>query len=183
MKLNTTFYNLIKPQLLIKGATMLELRNIIQLLLLGTIVIVLAGCITMATAGKTRATLNIQSVQYLNPNINGQASPVRLTIYQLKSPFNFRETSYQELINNSNKVLGNDLIDKQTIEIRPNLRSSSTISLSNNTEYLGIVAGFREIDSADWQALVEIIPETRNVILVNLESQSLTVRSNTKTSS
>lgn len=119
------------------------------------------------------AMVNLHTANYLNPDINGKASPVVVTLYQLKSPYNFKQASYAELSDNASRVLGNDLVDKNTLEMRPG--SSRTIEqhIDENTQYLGIVAAYRDIQSANWHKVIKVNPTSQANVNINLESQGV----------
>lgn len=143
--------------------------------LLSCAALLLAGCGLIRPAGPS-ARVNIQSAQYLNPDMYGNASPVVVTIYQLKTPYTFKQATYQALAANSSKVLGTDLIDKNVIEVRPNSHQTVYQPLSPNTQYLGIVAAYRNIDQSKWRTTVKVVNEKgkSTVINLDLESQALT---------
>jgi len=122
------------------------------------------------------AYLNLKSAKYLNPNIHGTASPVVVTIYQLKASEKFNQSDFTDLSKNIIKFLGSDLIDKQSIEIRPNSQHEIKLTLSSNTNYLGITAGYRNINYAKWRKIINILPEDSKInININLESQGISL--------
>lgn len=141
--------------------------KLILLLLVGTLV---------ACGSSYNANINIQSASYLNPNIDNNAAPVFVTLYELKNANRFSQSTYAELTTDSTEILGADLIDKHIVEVRPNDRLTLKQPLSENTRYLGIVAAYRNIEDASWNALIEVSPENKNNILLFLESQGLTVK-------
>lgn len=135
----------------------------------------LTGCQFLKPSGPY-AQLNVHSAEFLNPNIHNEASPVVLTIYQLKSPFQFKQATYQALAENSAKVLGSNLIDENVIEIRPNSNKSVSQTLSPNTQYLGIVAAYRQVNQSQWKSVVKVANTKGKATQVNidLESEALT---------
>ncbi len=144
------------------------------------------ACFTMLLAGCAQppsVMMQIHSAHYLNPDVNGGASPVVVTVYQLKSTFNFQQATYDQLSTNSGDVLGTDLIDRSTIEVRPDSDQSVKQPLSPNTQFLGIVAAYRNIGAAAWRQTVPVTNTTDEETVVNLdlESQALTATvTNTK---
>ena len=130
----------------------------------------------------SKADIEISAVEYLNPNSSGQASPIVVTFYQLKSPYDFNQASYHELANNSAKVLSSGLIDKTTIEVRPSENKHISIPISPNTEYLGIVAAYRDIDHATWHTSVQLKNKKNknDRIQIALESRALSAKQNEK---
>ncbi len=137
--------------------------------------ILLAGC-----AQPPSALMEIHSAHYLNPDVDGNASPVVVTVYQLKSTFNFQQATYDQLSTNSGDVLGADLIDRSTIEVRPDSDDSVRQTLSPNTQFLGIVAAYRNIGGATWRQTVPVTnaPNEETVITLDLESEALTATVN-----
>jgi len=136
--------------------------------------ILLATGLTACASGPGGVAVNIQSARYLNPDVNGIASPLVVSIYQLKSPFTFNNANYGSLANNSAAILGTDLIDKQTMEIRPGENKMINLDLTQNTQYIGIVAGYRKINQAQWHTTIRIPGKGKGIsIALNLESQGL----------
>lgn len=118
--------------------------------------------------------LSIHSAKYLNPDINGQPAPVVLSIYQLKKPFRFNNADYGSLISHGDAVLGSNLIDKQTVEIRPSTTRIIKLKLTKNTRYIGVAAEFRNINSAKWHQTIKIPISKKNIrIVIQLESEGL----------
>lgn len=137
-------------------------------------VAILAAALTACASGPGGVAVNIQSARYLNPDVNGVASPVVVSIYQLKSPFTFNNANYGSLANNSAAILGSDLIDKQTMEIRPGENKVVNLNLAQSTQYIGIVAGYRKINQAQWHTTIRVPGKSKGVsIALNLESQGL----------
>jgi len=146
------------------------MRTIFRLLILASMGVLLAACASTVP----NANINIQSARYLNPDINGRASPVVVSIYQLKSPFSFKNANYSALSANSAQVLGSDLVDKQTVEVRPDSQKIINLSLAQNTKYIGIVAGYRKINQASWHRIIRVPAKDKRVsVAVVLESQGL----------
>ena len=147
-----------------------------KLCLVTTLFSLLTACAMFSSEPQT--TVHIRSANYLNPNIYGHSSPVVLTIYQLKTQYAFHQADYNALTNNSGKVLGGDLIDKNTIEVRPNTQMKVNQPLSPNTQYLGIVAAYRNINNATWHKVVKIKKKKgyHPVLYFDLQSQGFNVR-------
>ena len=140
------------------------------------LLLTLTGCSIFPSSTPT-VKINVRSAQYLNPDINGRPSPVVVTIYQLKKPFAFKQANYIALANNSGQILGNALIDKHIVEIRPSSYKVINQPLSANTRYLGIVAAYRKINQTKWHAIVKITTR-HTTVNVNLESQGLVLQKN-----
>jgi type VI secretion system protein VasD len=151
--------------------------NLCRVLILAVSLLFISGC---AHTPDVSAKMNMQAAEYLNPDINGQAAPLILSFYELKSPMNFKQASYFALANNASAVLQDDLVDKQTVEIRPGQKKTYRLSFSRSVGYIGITAGYRNIDHATWRAMVQMPPKADSVSMdVDVQSEDLQVRLNT----
>ena len=145
----------------------------IMLNILGIIVFsfILSSCST------SKATIHTTAVSYLNPDINGQASPVVITVYQLKNSYSFIQADYEALSENSGQVLGDDLIDKNSFEIQPAHSETIKEILHSNTKYIGIVAAYRNQSVASWHKAIALKHAGSSIkIKVDLESEGITVK-------
>jgi type VI secretion system protein VasD len=135
----------------------------------------LSGC--SSTPKPAKLMTNIQSVNYLNPNLDNQAAPVVVTFYQLKSPDNFKQADFFALHNKPTETLAADLLDKRELEVRPDKILKIEQNVAPSATYLGIVAAYRNPDVAEWKQLVEIPQDTRRIRLnLNLETQRLSAK-------
>jgi type VI secretion system protein VasD len=88
--------------------------------------------------------------------VNDLPEPITVTVYELKSPNQFKQATYNDLMFNATQSLGSDLIDKESFVIRPSDSNHYTISLSSDVKYVGIVASFRQINQATWRQVIQI---------------------------
>lgn len=130
--------------------------------------------------GKPHADLTFKSAQYLNPDIDGRPSPVVIAIYQLKSAYTFQQADAASLMTDSAKILGNDLIDKNIVEIRPNSTETIKQSVDPDTQYLGIVAEYRSATSESWHKVIKLKSSDgkKADITVHLGAEGFTVTTN-----
>ncbi|MCH9743916.1 MAG: type VI secretion system lipoprotein TssJ [Gammaproteobacteria bacterium] len=143
--------------------------------LLFTIILIFATCVLSACASpQHKILLTTHSAEYLNPDINGKPSPLVLTLFELRSSIGFNQSSYQQLQDNCINALGNNLIDKQNIELRPGETKNIKQSITSDTRYIGLMAAYRNIQQAQWQRLVPIDQNKKSTYIeAFLESQRL----------
>lgn len=149
------------------------MKKIIILLLVSLIV---SGCFMSNKTPDMQA--SIQAVDFLNPNINNQSSPVVVTFYQLKSPTKFQQTTFFNLYNDPAKTLGSDLVEKYELEIRPQQKEEFKQFITLGVTHIGIVAAFRNPDKTQWRRLVAVTPGKKVKLVVSLQSQSINVTAN-----
>jgi type VI secretion system protein VasD len=115
--------------------------------------ILLVGC---ATQNQRQATMHMSAAHYLNPSIAGGAEPITVDFYVLKTPVAFKSANYFQLTQNTAAVLGDQLIDKQSVEVRPDQHFDHALFLPPNVHYIGITAGYRNINQSKWRAVITV---------------------------
>lgn len=121
----------------------------------------------------TQIETTFHAVNYLNPNINNQASPVVVTLYQLKSPTSFEQANFFALHNNATKTLANDLVDRREIEIQPGQIENIRQIISAEASFIGIFVAYRNPDSAKWRQLIAIPSGKKINLQINLDAQTV----------
>jgi len=150
------------------------MKHVLSVLLILGVIILLIGCSSAPKPGQLDS--KIEAVNFLNPNIYNQPSPVVVVFYQLKSETAFQQANFFALYNDPIKALGNDLIDKKEIEIRPQQKQELRQVTSPETTYIGVIAAFRNPDNAQWRQVISVKPGKKVKLLVNLEAQSITTK-------
>ncbi|MGY3396422.1 type VI secretion system protein VasD [Bradyrhizobium sp. USDA 3311] len=117
----------------------------------------------------------IQADNLVNPNARGTPSPVVVRIYELKSATNFTQAQFFELFDNDAKRLGPDLVAKREIALTPGAKEAFERNTPVETRYIGVIAGFRMGDEAQWRSTAEIKPDRDNTILVKLTAQAVNI--------
>ncbi len=103
----------------------------------------------------TIVNLHIRATKDVNPNTSGKPSPVRLQIFQLKSPHMFMNTDYFSLAEDPKKVLETTYLDHEEYEISPDgWLPMKEIELKPKAEAVGVIAFFNDIDVTQWRAAI-----------------------------
>jgi type VI secretion system protein VasD len=92
----------------------------------------------------------------VNPDISGRPSPVTVKVYQLHASGSFESSDFFALYNQAAAVLGADLVASTDIIVRPGESKKFGQEIDPRTRFVGIVAGFRDIQNASWRALVPV---------------------------
>ncbi|PAU61561.1 type VI secretion system-associated lipoprotein [Pseudomonas sp. PIC25] len=124
-----------------------------------TLWITVAALLLAACASEpppTRVLLQFQASADLNPSASGQAAPVRVRLYELKSGAAFSRADYFSLVESPQATLAADLIEQDELLIQPGDRQELERALDASTRLLGIVVAYRDLDSAVWRQLVSI---------------------------
>ena len=135
----------------------------------------LSGCGGDPSPRTTDLRFVIDADDFINPNTNNVASPVVLRIYELKQISAFSQASFFDLLDSDSTVLGHDLVSKREFEIKPGQKINFSRSTPVETQYIGVIAGFRDIDSATWRVNAEIKAEHSAQVVVKLTAQTVTI--------
>lgn len=119
--------------------------------------------------------VNIQSANFINPNIYQQASPVVITLYQLKEQTNFTQMNFFVLSTHTQNGLGGDLMDKQEIEIQPGQQIEQRINVMSGANYVGVIAAFRNPDVMNWRAIKKITYGKNVKLRIAITAQGITL--------
>lgn len=111
----------------------------------------------------------------INPNENGEPSPVLVRIYELKSTDAFETATFFDLLDNDRALIGEDLVTRREVELKPGETQPLEKETSADTLYIGVIAGFRDIDNAQWRDVAEIKSETGNQLLVTVTGLSIAI--------
>jgi type VI secretion system protein VasD len=115
------------------------------------------GILASSCAKNPIVSLNIQAVKHLNPDLYQHQKPLLIQVYQLTKPIPFKTASYTQLEQSPAQALPQTLVDYHNYEIRPGEKKQIDISITKDTQYIGVAAGFHRIKKAHWRE-VHIIP-------------------------
>ena len=132
-------------------------------------VMLLAGC------GKPRLDLSVASMPNVNPDNSDRPSPIAVKTYELRSDLAFRQADFQSLFERPVPTLGPDIIAADEFVLVPGEARKVAYRPSPNTLYLGIVAGFRQMDRAHWRAVKAIDPDDKNIIALEFNDTAILV--------
>ncbi|MFC3153857.1 type VI secretion system lipoprotein TssJ [Gilvimarinus japonicus] len=133
-----------------------------KILRLLNVLALVSVCVACASSPKNDS----MSVRYvadhgINPDINGRASPVAVTFYRLRDATVFKSADYMTLMERDAELLGDSLLSKERIILRPGETQEQIYLLNGEERAYGIVAGYRSIDAGGWK-LVGDMPKARS---------------------
>ncbi|HHF3199226.1 type VI secretion system lipoprotein TssJ [Vibrio sp. CCB-PB317] len=137
---------------------------------------VLFGCSAANLVVDPYSDLEITANHNINPDSNGRPSPVVVYVFELTSNTLFESQDFFSIYEESEKVLGPDLVNKYEISLTPGQKETYQASMSPKTEYLGIVAAFRDIENSNWRQVIEVDKTGYNTYQILLEDLSLVVK-------
>ena len=132
------------------------------------------GCSGTPAAKTTALEFAIEADQEINVNANGDPSPIVIRVYELKAKNTFEQASFFELLDGDTAKLGADLVAKREFEVKPGEKSSFTRESPAEAKHVAVIAGFRQIEAAQWRSIVDIVPDRDNAFLITI--RALTVK-------
>ncbi len=116
-----------------------------------------AGVSGGAIADKVEVQAEIVAASELNPDYRGRPSPVSLILFQLSAADGFRNADFFSLYSDPEAaVLGGDLIERTQMVVQPGESRPFEAEFDEEARFIGVVAGFRDIENAEWRGLVEL---------------------------
>jgi type VI secretion system protein VasD len=115
----------------------------------------------------------IQAAADLNPLAGGQATPVRVRLYELKSGAAFSRADYFSLVDATSATLSADLVAQDELLIQPGQQLILERTLDEQSRLLGLVVSYRELDSAVWRQLVSIPSNDTTPLTVSLTARAI----------
>lgn len=93
----------------------------------------------------------------LNPDVKGQPSPLEIRIFQLSSLTEFERADFFDLY--LDNPLPSSLLDTRILIIKPSESTQVVTDLDMNTQYIGVVAGYRDLDHSVWHDSIQVRDE------------------------
>lgn len=122
---------------------------------------------------KSRIELAIASQPNVNPDHSGRPSPVIVKVLELRSDLVFKQAEFQTMFDTPLQVLGADLVAADELVFIPGEARRVAYQPTPNTKWIGIVAGFRQIDRALWRIIKPVDPKDKNWLSFELNDASI----------
>ncbi len=115
----------------------------------------------------------------INPNAAGQGAPVVVRVYQLGSAAGFGDADFFPLYNKDAATLGADLIKREDFPLAPGQSKTATLSPNDQVKALGVFAGWRDFQHANWRGSAPIPAHQTTNVTVTVGHDGITVKAET----
>jgi type VI secretion system protein VasD len=133
------------------------------------IIILLAASLIAACAAKPPkpepARARIVASGEVNPDSSGRSSPIVVRLFQLRANGEFESAEFVDLYSKEKEVLGESFISRDEYVLTPGETRELEIPLNAQTRYLGVLAAYRDIRSAQWRAITRAPQKTLTDLL------------------
>lgn len=124
----------------------------------------------------TRVVIDFEATGDVNPNVSGRASTVQVRIYQLKSYKAFAESDFMELYEKDEKVLGEDMVDRQEFFLKPFEKRTVHFKTPDDVLNIGILAAFRDYSNETCRVVAGVRKNRTTVFHVTLKGSQLQLK-------
>ena len=119
--------------------------------------------------GPTTIEADFRAAVDLNPDHEGNPSPLVVRLYELKSATAFNNTGFFSLYDNDANELGDDMKGREEMEFQPGQALFLERELEPETRYVGIMAAYRDIENARWRAVFEVEAGSETEMIIALD--------------
>ncbi|MDR2573370.1 MAG: type VI secretion system lipoprotein TssJ [Desulfovibrio sp.] len=131
------------------------------------LILCLAGC------GAPQLSLKVASLPNVNPDNSERPSPVLLKVYELRQNIAFTQGDFQSLFEHPVQTLGADLIAADEMVFIPGEARNVIYHPTLSTRYVGILAGFRQMERAKWRFIRPLDAEKDSIIALELNDVTI----------
>lgn len=123
----------------------------------------------------TVITLKLETSQNLNLNPDGKATPLVARIYELKSSDGFTNADFFTIYNRDKDVLGSDVGFRKELDLTPGQKREVRFEPKPDSRFIGVFGAFRDLETAQWRAVLEIPADKKPVMRVLYSKNSVTI--------
>ncbi len=116
---------------------------------------------------------SIQVSAQVNPNSNQRPSPLLLRVYELKAVAAFNEADFVSLYQRDQAELGNDFVAREEFVLAPGETKAFQKALAPDTQFLGVVAAFRDLDRSKWRSVVAVDPKKSQQVVIKASALAI----------
>ena len=126
---------------------------------------------------RTEIEATFQAAADLNPDYQGNPSPLVVRFYELKSPTAFNNAGFFDLYDNEAAALGDDLQDRDELEFNPGDVLAYERELKPETRWVGVMGAYRDIENAGWRASTEVVEGKKTEMIIVIGHLEITIES------
>jgi type VI secretion system VasD/TssJ family lipoprotein len=119
--------------------------------------------------------LSLKAERVLNTDRLQGSAPLALRVYLLRDGQAFQRASFDNLYDNDEATLGNALLQRENLYLRPGEARDVVFALGGDVRYVGVLAAFRELERAQWRSLLAL-PADAAVPPARLDAQARQVQ-------
>lgn len=144
-------------------------------LLLGSLLLANTGCMVANSVVTPSTTLDFRASTALNPDITGRPSPLVVRVLELSEARQFASADFFRLYEHADQELGSHLLKTHELDIQPGQNHVQDLQLNPATRHLGIIAAYRDIETARWRVVLTAKPRHYKTLQILLQPLALDI--------
>ncbi len=120
----------------------------------------------------------IQASPEVNPDPTGRPSPIVLLVLELKSTSVFDTADFFALWEHPDTVLAGDVQNVERLQLMPGDERELEMEFQMESQFLGVVAAYRQIEVARWRSSVETPTDRTTRVIVRIEPLEVKIEPN-----
>ena len=148
-------------------------RQALAVLALACFVVGGVGCGSKPPPPPTKVSGSVQAADDLNPSVSKRPSPLRLRVYELRSPTPFNQADFMALYQSDQVTLGPDMMGRDELVMQPGETRPYAKVLAAETRFIGVFALYRDLEHATWRAVVPVVPGQAQQLLIRADSLAI----------
>ena len=131
----------------------------------------------------TEVTLTFLSNENINPNQDGDATPIEVQVIYLNEDSHFLSADYDQVLSQGpEKAFGKNYIDHQDYTILPDqYKVLPPIKLDPNTRFVGVIAHYADIDESYWADIVDVdAMGKKETLIIHIKEDEVLIKKEAK---
>lgn len=105
----------------------------------------------------TQLTYSMVGDHVLNPNVNGESTPVVYQVFQLEDDSLFMAADFDAMVDDHETALGSNYLKHSDYIIFPDqFKFIEPLKIKEDTHYIGVMAQYSDPNMAQWKKVVKV---------------------------
>ncbi|MGB0129437.1 MAG: type VI secretion system lipoprotein TssJ [Rhodocyclaceae bacterium] len=118
---------------------------------------------------------SVEVAPNVNPDSRGRASPIVVKVFELKTLATFNSADFFSLFEKDKDALGAELLARDELQLKPKDSRKFERTMQPDTRYVGVIAGFRDLERANWRAAVAVPLQQTTPVTIRVDARSISI--------
>jgi type VI secretion system protein VasD len=123
----------------------------------------------------TRLELTLAAAADVNPDARGSPSLIVARLYVLRAQSAFAGADFFAIYDQEQAVLSKDLLSRNEVVLEPGQSTTLKSKVDDDAKFVGVVAGYQDMNRATWRAIAPLTEGQTNVFNVELARQTVSI--------
>lgn len=135
----------------------------------------LPACSLFKPTTITEVQLKAVAAANVNPDVRKRPSPIVIRVYELKARTQFDALDFLSLTERDKDILGADLLSREEFVMRPGETKAMVKKVSPEAKFIGITAGYRDLERAQWRAVTAIQGQSSTDFQIKVDALAVSI--------